>query len=55
MCIGVKARIISKEGNEAVVDFGGVKRTIRIDLVKNVDVGDEVMVHAGFAISKVNS
>ncbi len=54
MCIGVKARILSKDGNEAIVDFGGVRRRIRLDLVSDAKVGDKVMVHAGFAISRVN-
>ena len=36
-----------------MADFGGVKRRIRVDLVKHVKKGDVVVVHAGFAIGKV--
>ena len=53
MCIGVRATIISINGKEAEADFGGIRRKIRIDVVPDAKVGDVVMVHAGFAISKV--
>ncbi len=53
MCIGVRGRILEKEGNQAIVDFGGVKRKIRVDLTPEVRVGDVVMVHAGFSIAVV--
>ncbi|PWR74045.1 HypC/HybG/HupF family hydrogenase formation chaperone [Methanospirillum lacunae] len=54
MCIAVPAEIIEiKEGNIALVDFGGLKQEIRIDLV-DVIIGDFVLVHVGFAIQKLN-
>lgn len=54
MCIAVPAEIIEiKEGNIALVDFGGLKQEIRIDLV-DVSIGDFVLVHVGFAIQKLN-
>lgn len=54
MCIAVPAEIIEiKEGNIALVDFGGLKQEIRIDLV-DVVIGDFVLVHVGFAIQKLN-
>jgi hydrogenase expression/formation protein HypC len=37
------------------VDFGGVARTVRLDFVPEAAVGDHVMVHVGFAISRVNA
>jgi len=37
------------------VDFGGVTRTIRLDFVPEAGVGDYVMVHVGFAISRVDA
>ncbi|MEM3737064.1 MAG: HypC/HybG/HupF family hydrogenase formation chaperone [Candidatus Bathyarchaeia archaeon] len=49
MCIAVPARILEKKGELAKVDFGGVTREINISLV-DVNVGEYVIVHAGFAI-----
>jgi len=56
MCLAVPGKIISidKENNQATIDYGN--KTIRkanISLV-SVSVGDYVLVHAGFAIQKVN-
>lgn len=53
MCLGIPGKIIEKRGNIAKIDFGGLIREANISLV-NARVGDYVIVHAGFAISKVN-
>jgi len=54
MCIAIPAEIIEiKPNNLALVDFGGLKQDVRIDLV-DVSVGDFVLVHVGFAIQKLN-
>lgn len=50
MCLGIPLKIIEINDSDAVGELNGIKRKIRIDLVKNVNVGDFVMVHAGFAI-----
>ena len=50
MCLAIPARVLEKEGDMAKVDFGeGTTREINIALV-NVNVGEYVIVHAGFAI-----
>ena len=54
MCLAVPGRIIAIEGKTATVDFGGVKRKVRLDLLPNVDVGDYVVVHTGFAIERLD-
>jgi len=48
------ARVIEIKDNVAIVDFGGVRREVRIDFVKDVKVGDYVIVHTGFAIEKLD-
>ncbi|MEM0054350.1 MAG: HypC/HybG/HupF family hydrogenase formation chaperone [Nitrososphaeria archaeon] len=53
MCLGIPGKIVEKRGNIAKIDFGGLIREANVSLV-NVKVGDYVIVHAGFAISKVN-
>ncbi len=50
MCLGIPGRVEEVKGEEAVVSFGGTRRSVRLDLVENVSVGDYVIVHAGFAI-----
>ncbi|MEM1530265.1 MAG: HypC/HybG/HupF family hydrogenase formation chaperone [Candidatus Bathyarchaeia archaeon] len=50
MCLAIPARVIEVNGDLARVDFGGgVIREINVSLV-DVEVGDYVLVHAGYAI-----
>ncbi len=50
MCLAIPAKIVSIEGDKAKVDFGeGVLREVNITLV-NAQVGDYILVHAGYAI-----
>jgi len=42
------------DGDSAVVESGGLSKTIRVSLVRNISVGDYVIVHAGFAIEKLD-
>ena len=49
MCLAIPAKILNIEENEALVDFGGTKRKIRLDLV-DAKLGDWVIVHTGYAI-----
>jgi len=52
MCLAIPAKIIKINDQLAIVDFQGVKKEINISLV-DVKTGDFVMVHAGFAIEKM--
>jgi len=50
MCLAIPARVKSVNGDKAQVDFGeGVLREVNVALV-NAEVGDYVLVHAGYAI-----
>ncbi|WP_338031289.1 HypC/HybG/HupF family hydrogenase formation chaperone [Candidatus Terasakiella magnetica] len=42
------------EGDMAVIELGGVKKTISLGLVEDVSAGDYVIVHVGYALSKVD-
>ena len=54
MCLGVPGRVISVEGSTALVDFWGVTKPIRLDLVDQpVSPGDYVLNHVGFAIRRI--
>jgi hydrogenase expression/formation protein HypC len=52
MCLAIPGKIISIKNQLATVDFNGVKKEVNISLV-NVKIGEYVMVHAGFAIEKM--
>ncbi len=55
MCLGVPGKIIEiRNDHFATVEFWGIRREIRIDIVDEpVDVGDYVLNHAGFAIRRI--
>lgn len=52
MCLAIPGKIIKINNQLATVDFNGVEKEINISLV-DVKKGDYVMVHAGFAIEKM--
>ena len=54
MCLGVPGRVVSVEGTIAVVDFFGVTREVRLELVDQpVASGDYILNHVGFAIRRI--
>ena len=53
MCLAVPLRIVEINGQDAVGARDGIRRPIRLDLIKEPKLGDYVMVHAGFAIERV--
>jgi hydrogenase expression/formation protein HypC len=53
MCLAIPGKVVERDKDYGRVDFGGVYRQVNFSLV-NVKVGDYVIVHAGFAISKIN-
>ncbi len=54
MCLAVPMQVKTVEGQDAVVEQAGAALRIRTDLLEEVDVGDYVLVHAGFAIERVD-
>lgn len=56
MCLAIPARVIELTGGDgARVDFGGVRREISLALVDDVAVGDYVIVHVGYALSRLDA
>ncbi|MFH1448025.1 MAG: HypC/HybG/HupF family hydrogenase formation chaperone [Candidatus Micrarchaeota archaeon] len=53
MCYAIPARILKVEGDNATVDYGGVRKKANISLMDEVAVGDYILIHAGFAIEKL--
>jgi hydrogenase expression/formation protein HypC len=59
MCLAIPGKIISTAGDEPLtrlgkVDFGGILKEVSLAYVPEAKVGDYVVVHVGFAISKVD-
>ena len=54
MCLSIPARIISIEGNMADVSAGGSIFKAGLQMIGNANVGDYILLHAGFAIQKIS-
>jgi hydrogenase expression/formation protein HypC len=55
MCLAIPARVVSlPEPEVAVVDLGGVQKRISLELVDDVQPGDYVIVHVGYALTKLD-
>ena len=53
MCLAVPLKLIEINGNEGIGEANGITRRIRLDFIKNAEIGECVIVHAGFAIEKL--
>jgi len=55
MCLGVPMKILSRDGDNIVAEVDGVQKEASVMLLgEEVGVGDYVIVHAGFAISRLD-
>ena len=54
MCLAIPARIIEINGFTAKVDMAGNRRNADIALLDSVSVGDYILIHAGFAIHRLD-
>ncbi len=54
MCLGIPMKILRIDNEFAVVETGRLQRTVNIQMVGGLKRGDYVVVHAGFAIEKVD-
>ena len=55
MCLAIPMRVISIDGARGVVDASGARLEVGLDLVDEVAVGDYVLVHAGYAITRLDA
>jgi len=54
MCVAIPAEVLEiRDGNIGLVDYGELKQEVRLDLV-DVQVGEFVLVHVGFAIQRLS-
>jgi hydrogenase expression/formation protein HypC len=55
MCLAMPSKVVDVlDDDMAVIELGGVKKTISLGLVENVSPGDYVIVHVGYALSKID-
>ena len=55
MCLAVPMQLVEKNGLEGIVELGGVRRKTSLALLADAQVGDHVLVHAGYAIANVDA
>ena len=54
MCLGVPGKLVKIIGTKGIVSFGGAKREVDLSLIEKPIIGEYVIVHAGFAIEKLD-
>jgi len=54
MCLAIPSKIVKIENNLGTIDVEGVKKKVSLLLTEDARVGDYVIVHAGFAIHKID-
>lgn len=54
MCLAIPMKVIEIEGESAVVEVNGISQKIGLQLVPEIKIDDWVIIHAGFAIAKLN-
>jgi len=55
MCLAIPAKVVEiAAGDQAIVELGGVKKDISLALVEDVQVGDYVIVHVGYALTRLD-
>ena len=57
MCLAIPGRIVEmvdEENRIAKVEIGGVRRGVNVGMLDDIKIGDYVLVHVGFAMSKVD-
>lgn len=54
MCLAIPSKVIEINDNMGIIDVAGVQREASLLLLENPQVGDWVIVHAGFAIQRID-
>lgn len=54
MCLAIPAKVVALDGPLATVEIGGVRKSASVHLLDDVHLGDYVILHAGFALSRLH-
>ncbi len=55
MCLAIPMELISRDEFEGVVEVDGVRRTVSLMLLPEAEVGEHLLIHAGYAIGQVDA
>ena len=55
MCLAVPGLVTSIDGEYAEVDFGGIRKRVCVTLLPELEVGEYVIVHTGYAIERLRA
>lgn len=53
MCLAIPMKVIKIEGDDGIVESGGLRKKANFSLMKSAKPGDYILMHAGFAIEKL--
>lgn len=54
MCLSIPSKVISINGDTAIVSVGGTEYEASLQILNDVKVGDYILLHTGFAIQKIS-
>ncbi|NNN11627.1 MAG: HypC/HybG/HupF family hydrogenase formation chaperone [Acidimicrobiaceae bacterium] len=55
MCLAIPARVVEiTDSEQAIVDLGGVRKEVSLALVEGIEVGDYVIIHVGYALTRLD-
>ncbi|MBN2544548.1 MAG: HypC/HybG/HupF family hydrogenase formation chaperone [Spirochaetes bacterium] len=54
MCLAVPMKLIKIDGINGIVELGNINYKVNLELIDNPLIGEYLIVHAGFAINKIN-
>ena len=54
MCLSIPAKVETVDGEMAVVSVGGTKYNASLQMLDDVQIGDYILLHTGFAIQKLS-
>ena len=55
MCLAIPAKILTLDKYNAKIDIMGVESKVNIELIEDPKIGDYILVHAGFAIQRIDT
>lgn len=54
MCLAVPGKVVDIKDDNAIIDYGGIRKSASILLMPDIKIGEIVMVHVGFVIARLN-
>ena len=54
MCLAIPMKLVARDDREGTAEISGVSRKVRLDLLPDAVIGDYLIVHAGYAIQRLD-